>query len=47
MAHPNRSKRALAGTGDLCRRGHVFGFPYSVSHVYAAQLGAQRTRDII
>jgi hypothetical protein len=23
---------------------HVFGLPYSVSHVYASQLGAQRTR---
>jgi hypothetical protein len=40
VSHPNRSKRALAGTSNLCRLLHVFGIPYSVSHVYASQLGA-------
>jgi hypothetical protein len=31
MRHPNRSKRALAGTGNAVAVGHVFGIPYSVS----------------
>ena len=40
VAHPNGSKRALAGTSNLCRRGPRLRHPYSVSRVYGSQLGS-------
>jgi hypothetical protein len=47
LDHPNRSKRALAGTPNLCRRGPRLRPPVLGQPCDASQLGAQRTWDII